>query len=102
MTDEFNSYKGIDQYFDKHDTVCHRSGEYARGPIHSNTVENYFSILKRGLNGVYQHVGSNHLKRYIGEFDFRYSNKDKTDIERTDIALQGISGKRLMYKGVVS
>ena len=102
MTDEFNSYKGIDRYFENHDTVCHRSGEYARGPIHSNTVENYFSILKMGLVGVYQHVGSNHLKRYIGEFDFRYSNRKRTDLERTDIALKGITGKRLMYRTVAN
>ncbi len=102
MTDEFNSYKGVGEHFASHDTVCHRKGEYTRGQIHSNTIENYFSILKRGLTGVYQHVGSNHLKRYIGEFDFRYSNRDKTDLERTQIALKGISGKRLMYRTVVN
>ena len=69
-----------------------------RGQIHINTIENYFSILKRGLRGVYQHVGANHLKRYIGEFDFRYNNRKITDNERAIIALKGIDGKRLLFR----
>lgn len=64
-----------------------------------NTIENYFSILKRGLVGVYQHVGPQHLKRYIGEFDFRYNYREITDAERRDVALMGIEGKRLTYRG---
>jgi len=98
MSDDFGAYKDLDKEFDKHSTVCHSQDEYVRGPIHTNTIENYFSILKRGLVGVYQHVGPQHLKRYIGEFDFRYNLRKITDEERRMIALMGIEGKRLMYR----
>lgn len=98
MTDDFKSYKGLDREFASHSTICHSQGEYVRGAIYTNTIENYFSILKRGLTGIYQHVGSQHLKRYIGEFDFRYNNRRSTDLERTMVALKGIEGKRLMYQ----
>lgn len=98
MTDEMGSYMGLDREFASHDVVRHSAREYVRGQIYTNTVENYFSILKRGLVGVYQHVGANHLRKYIGEFDFRYNHRNLTDIERTDVALAGIQGKRLLYQ----
>lgn len=98
MTDDFKSYKGLSKDFAKHDAVNHSLKEYARGAIHVNSCENYFSILKRGLTGVYQHCGSQHLRRYVGEFDFRYNSRDKNDFERADLALKGIKGKRLMYQ----
>jgi len=98
MTDDFGAYKDLDQEFESHDIVCHSRGEYSRGLIHTNTIENYFSILKRGLTGVYQHVGEQHLKRYVSEFDFRYNYRKVKDIERTLVALHGIEGKRLMYR----
>ena len=98
VTDDARAYDGINLEFDRHSAVRHRKGEYVRGPISTNTIENYFSILKRGLTGVYQHVGARHLKRYIGEFDFRYNNREVSDMERTIIALKGIKGKRLLYR----
>ncbi len=98
MTDEFGGYKDLGREFERHSVICHSKGEYARGPITTNTVEGYFSILKRGLTGVYQHVNSKHLKRYVGEFDFRYNNRKISDGEPTNVALLGITGKRLMYK----
>ena len=97
MTDESKVYPAIGRWFASHDRVNHGIGEYIRGNAHTNTVEGYFSILKRGLTGVYQHCGPQHLKRYVGEFDFRYSNRESTDAERTDAALRGIEGKRLVY-----
>ncbi len=69
--------------------------------MHTNTVEGYFSILKRGIFGVYHHVSEAHLKRYLSEFDFRYSNRIKlgiNDKERADLALDGVKGKRLTYE----
>lgn len=98
FTDDMGSYRGLESDFIGHEVVKHGSGEYVRGRIHTNTIENYFSILKRGLTGVYQHVGANHLRRYIGEFDFRYNFRRCTDVERTHRALRGIEGKRLMYR----
>jgi hypothetical protein len=79
----------------------HEAKEYVRGDVYTNTIEGYFSILKRGLYGVYQHVSEAHLTRYLSEFDFRYSNRIKLGIDdaaRADLALQGVKGKRLTYE----
>ena len=73
--------------------------------IHSNTVEGYFSIFKRGMKGIYQHCGEQHLHRYLAEYEFRYNNRDKlgcNDRDRAGIALRGIVGKRLTYGGPVA
>lgn len=103
MTDEAPVYRKIGEEFQGHGTVNHSIDEYVRGGFwHTNTVENYFSILKRGINGVYQHVSEAHLKRYIGEYDFRYNTRTAlgfSDDLRTGKALRGIVGKRLTYGG---
>ena len=99
MTDQAPVYKNTGKEFSGHGTVNHSINEYVRGKFwHTNTVENYFSILKRGITGVYQHCSAKHLKRYVGEFDFRYNERSITDNERTDKALMGIFGKRLTYR----
>ena len=102
MTDEAGSYVKVGREFVGHGTVNHSIQEYVRGGFwHTNTVENYFSILKRGITGVYQHVSQQHLKRYLGEFDFRYNERiglGTSDDERADKALKGIEGKRLTYR----
>lgn len=95
-TDDAKFYRKLRDEFEHH-SVNHSVHEYVRGAIHTNTIENYFSILKRGLSGVYQHVGEGHLKRYVGEFDFRYNHRGISDEERTALALRGIAGKRLLY-----
>jgi ISXO2-like transposase domain len=72
-----------------------------RGDAHTNTVEGFFSILKRGMYGVYQHVSEAHLPRYLAEFDFRYSNREKLgvdDVQRAALALKGAKGRRLTYE----
>jgi hypothetical protein len=84
-----------------HQTVNHGAGEYVRGEAHTNTVEGYFSVLKRGIIGTYHHVSQQHLKRYLAEFDFRYNARQAlgvNDVTRTVRALQGASGKRLIYR----
>lgn len=86
------------EHFESHEYVRHTKGEYVRGRIHTNTIEGYFSILKRGLVGTFHHVSRQHLRRYIGEFDFRYNNRKIDDLARTNSALMGIAGKRLMYR----
>jgi len=99
MTDEAGVYKRVGREYAGHGTVNHSIEEYVRGTFwHTNTVEGYFSILKRGITGVYQHVSQQHLKRYLGEFDFRYNTRDITDMERTALAAKGIVGKRLTYR----
>jgi hypothetical protein len=82
-------------------TVNHSIGEYVRGDAHTNTVEGYFSILKRGIIGTYHHVSQQHLKRYLAEFDFRHNERmalGVSDSERAAKALKGIVGKRLTYR----
>jgi len=87
----------------EHSLVNHFADEYVRYEegfcVTTNTIEGYFSLLKRGINGVYHHVGRKHLHRYLGEFDFRYNNRKVTDGERALQALKGFEGKRLTYKG---
>jgi transposase-like protein len=108
LTDEGAQYKKLRYHFAGHESTVHSAGEYVRlsdRSIHSNTVEGYFSIFKRGMKGVYQHCGKQHLHRYLAEFDFRYSNRVKLgihDVERAEIALRGISGKRLTYRRIGS
>ncbi len=101
MTDQAAYYKDFKRIFDAHESVNHGAGEYGRGVVHTNTVEGYFSIFKRGMKGVYQHCSEKHLHRYLAEFDFRYSNRSARgveDVERTERALKGIKGKRLTYR----
>jgi transposase-like protein len=99
MTDEAGHYTPAGRGFLSHSVVKHSAGEYVRGIAHTNTVEGFFSLLKRGLIGTFHHVGEQHLQRYVNEFDFRYSNRKTSDAERADVALKGIKGKRLTYKG---
>ena len=99
MTDESAVYTKTGREFSGHGTVNHSINEYVRGNFfRSNTVESYISILKRGIIGNYEWVSAKHLKRYLGEFDFRYNTRDMTDFERTVIAAKGIQGKRLTYR----
>ncbi|MDB5581360.1 MAG: ISSpo8, transposase [Bradyrhizobium sp.] len=101
MTDEARHYVGVGKEFNSHGAVHHAAEEYVRGDIHTNTVEGYYSIFKRGMKGVYQHCAEKHLHRYLAEFDFRYSNRLRLgidDVARADRALKGIVGKRLTYK----
>ena len=101
MTDELRMYRSIGRQFASHEAVMHSAHEYVRGNAHTNTIEGYFSIFKRGMKGVYQHCGYQHLNRYLSEFDFRYNNRvalGVTDQERADKLLSGAVGKRLMYK----
>jgi len=101
MTDEARQYIPLGKEFAAHDTVCHSIGEYVRGGTHTNTIEGYFSIFKRGMTGVYQHCSAEHLKRYLAEFDFRYNEREALGVNddvRADRVLQNIGGKRLTYR----
>jgi hypothetical protein len=103
MTDTAGGYLHLGRFYARHEMVDHGAEEYVRGDAHSNTVENYFSILKRGIVGVYHHVSEAHLQRYLAEFDFRYSNRQGRgvdDVSRADRALQGVKGKRLTYQTI--
>ena len=100
MTDAATTYYNKLNDFASHEAVNHAASEYVRGDVHTNTVEGYFSIFKRGMKGVYQHCSEKHLHRYLAEFDFRYNNRSALgveDVQRTTEALLGIVGKRLTY-----
>lgn len=103
-TDESSLYITMGRAFRSHETVNHKRDEYVRqndATVHTNTIEGYFSIFKRGMKGVYQHCGHQHLHRYLAEFDFRYSNRVALgvgDQQRAQLALAGVVGKRLTYR----
>jgi transposase-like protein len=97
MTDESPYYIKVGTEFASHETTKHSHGEYVRGDVHTNTVEGFFSIFKRGMKGVYQHCKEKHLHRYLAEFDFRYNTRKVTDMERTVAAVRSGEGKRLTY-----
>lgn len=98
MTDDAAMYKTIGREFTAHDSIKHGAKIYARGNVHTNTIEGFFSIFKRGMKGIYQHCGEQHLQRYLTEFDFRYSNREITDAERALMLRMGANGKRLTYR----
>lgn len=104
MTDEAFVYKMMAPHFRLHKSVNHSQEEWVNNThpaYHTNTVEGFYSVFKRGMKGVYQHCSSQHLHRYMAEFDFRYSNraaKGIDDEERTDAAIASIVGKRLTYR----
>lgn len=75
ITDESRLYHGMDRVFAGHESVKHSRKEYVRGDVHSNTIENGFSVFKRGMRGTYQHCAEKHLHRYLAEFDFRYNRR---------------------------
>lgn len=101
MTDTAPYYKKGNLGTDQHEMVNHYANEYVRGEVYTNTLEGYFSVFKRGMKGVYQHCGEQHLHRYLAEFDFRYSNRlalGVNDTERATRAIKGAEGKRLTYQ----
>jgi transposase-like protein len=100
VTDDAAYYRNLDKDY-LHAFVNHSAYEWGRGEIHTNTIEGYFSIFKRGMKGIYQHCSEKHLHRYLAEYDFRYSNRVRLgvdDEQRAERALQGVVGKRLTYR----
>ena len=103
MTDESNIYRSVGKHFAAHGTTNHGQGQYVDEEIpqiHSNTVEGYFSIFKRGMKGIYQHCGEQHFYRYLAEYEFRYNNREAlgcNDTDRSVAAISGILGKRFLY-----
>jgi transposase-like protein len=102
MTDKGRFYVSPGREFAGHGSVDHKRQEYVRGEHHTNTVEGFFSILKRGVIGTYHHWSECHMHRYLAEFDFRYSHKNANDFERSEICLKNIARKRLTYRRVGS
>jgi transposase-like protein len=101
MTDSASYYRRGQFNVADHQMVNHEAGEYGRGDVHTNTIESYYSVFKRGMKGTYQHCDEKHLHRYAAEFDFRYNNRSGlgvNDVARTEAIIRGIVGKRLTYR----
>ncbi len=101
MTDQASYYATLGKEFEGHESVDHSKEEWVRGDCHTNTLEGYFSIFKRGMKGVYQHCSERHLHRYLAEFDFRYNNRIARgvgDEARASKMIEGAKGKRLTYR----
>ncbi len=102
-TDQSGLYTATGEEYAKHETVNHSKKEYVRGEVHTNTIENVFSVFKRGMTGVYQHCGEGHLFRYLREFDFRYNRRAAlgwNDQKRHAALLKATGGKRLTYRRI--
>lgn len=110
MTDDAGQYRILGPIYASHQTVAHSQGEYVRGNIHTNTAEGFFSIFKRGVMGTFHHLSEQHLQRYMHEFDFRYTHRERrvkiagkwqkvgpNDSQRAELLLKGIGGRRLTY-----
>ena len=103
MTDEAPQYARLGTHFAGHDFTTHSAGEFGRGVVHTNTVEGFYSVFKRGMKGVYQHCSEAHLGRYVAEFDFRYNTRTHlgfSDTDRANTVLLGVVGKRLTYRTI--
>jgi len=99
-TDDFRSYKGLKGYH--HKSVKHSIGEYVRGPVHTNGIESFWSLLKRGYIGVFHHFTRKHLHRYLAEFEVRWNMSDCSEFEKFNSVLEYTSGCRLTYKGLTA
>lgn len=97
-TDEHPGYRGIGREFaGGHETVNHSAKEYSRGDVTTNTVEGFFSLLKRGVMGTFHHVSKKHLHRYVAEFEFRYNSRKTDDGGRLQAVIKAAEGKRLFF-----
>jgi len=101
-TDAANTYRSMSSLFASHQSVDHSAGEYVRAGVSTNKAENFFSQLKRSLDGTHHHVSATHLHRYLAEFDFRYSTRKESDTARTRRLMRQVSGRRLTYKRVTT
>ena len=103
MTDEVSSYRWLKKgWTGTHDSVCHRTFEYARGPVHVNTAESSHALIRRGLIGIYHNISREYLHRYLWQFDFLWNNRQLNDGERTVLLVKAAEGRRLRYRDPVA
>ena len=99
LTDEWSGYRGIGKEFaGGHESVKHSTYEFARGDVHTNSIEGFFGMVRRGLDGIYHSVSRKHLHRYLSEFEFRHNHRELDDGQRTVAAIKAANNKRLTYK----
>jgi hypothetical protein len=99
MTDEYPAYRWLKRgWTGGHDSVCHKTFEYARGDVHVNTAESSHALIRSGLIGIYHNISRDYLHRYLWQFDFLWNNRHMNDGERTIAAIKSAEGKRLLYR----
>ncbi len=101
FTDESRAYSGLDAHYD-HESVNHSAGEYVRGMAHTNGIESFWSLLKRGYQGTYHHMSPKHLDRYVTEFSGRHNDRERDTIDQMSHIAQGMVGKRLRYSDLIA
>ena len=99
FTDDASAYEGLP--FD-HEAVCHSAGEYVRGMAHTNGVESFWSVLKRGYNGTFHHFSEKHLDRYVGEFSGRHNDREADTIDMMGSLVKGLEGNHLPYQDLIA
>jgi hypothetical protein len=101
MTDKYPAYVKLGREFTGgHFSVDHEKAQFVVGQFHSNTVENFFSIFKRGVIGTYHHLSEAHMHRYLAEFDLRANTRKMNDAERAAAIVKGAAGRRLTYRRI--
>lgn len=100
-TDEYRPYRSLGKDFN-HELVNHSAEQYVSGVVHTNNIENFWSLLKRGIIGIYHHVSDKHLEKYLNEFTFRYNNRNLSEGSKFDVALANGVNKRLNYKTLIN
>ena len=101
MTDEWQSYRGLTSFYN-HSYVKHNSGEYVTGNTHTNTIEGFWSLFKRGQIGIYHHMSGKHIDSYLNEFSFRYNTRKMTERSRFDLLLSNVNDTRLTYTQLIN
>lgn len=103
-TDDWSGYRAwvAKEFAGGHETVRHSTHEYARGEVHTNSIEGFFGMMRRGLDGIYHSVSRKHLHRYLGEFEFRHNYRELSDGERAQKAIRAAGGKRLLYNQLIA
>lgn len=101
MTDELIAYQALDNYFE-HYSVNHSAKEFVNEMAHTNGIENFWSHLKRGIDGIYHQISKDHLQSYIDEFLLRFNTRKFTTQNRFDLVLSGVTGKKLTYQNLIN
>lgn len=101
FTDNYLGYKGLNLKFAGHETVNHSVNEYVRGVVHTNTIEGFWGLFKRGIYGIYHQTSVKHLQRYVDEFSYRYNSRDLKDVERFNLAVARCGGAQISYARLI-
>jgi len=102
VTDSFPAYRGLNSYGYTHKVVNHTVGEYVRDQAHTNGIESFWALLKRGYYGVYHHMSPKHLNRYVNEFSFRHNTAHVDTIDFIAMTAERMTGTRLTYKELIN